>query len=126
MRSCSSPSPPRLALADLPTCARDQAHQWRLAGDLADAVAAAGGADAVLACGRPYVGPLRGPLMAYRIGVAKHRVEPDDPPRPPGMVFRSALHRSADPAPDAPAQFSEVARAGTWQVLAACDGARSS
>ena len=71
----------------------EQAYQWRLAGDLADAVAAAGGADAVLACGRPYVGRLRGPLMAYRIGVAKHVVEPDDPPRPPGMVFRSALHR---------------------------------
>ena len=115
---------PRVAALD--DVRADQAHQWRLAGDLADAVAAAGGARAVLACGQPYVGPLRGPLMAYRMGVAKHRVEPDDPPRPPGMVFRSALHPSAEPAPDAPAQFSEVARAGTWQVLAACDGARPS
>ena len=115
---------PRIAALD--DVHADQAHQWRLAGDLADAVAAAGGARAVLACGQPYVGPLRGPLMAYRMGVAKHRVEPDEPPRPPGMVFRSAIHPSAEPAPDAPAQFSEVARAGTWQVLAACDGARSS
>jgi hypothetical protein len=113
-------------LADLPDLRAEQAHQWRLAGDLADAVAAAGGADAVLACGRPYVGPLRGPLMAYRMGVAKHRVEPDDPPRPPGVVFRSALHPSSEPAPDVPAQFSEVARTGTWQVLAACGGARPS
>ena len=110
-------------LADLPALRAAQAYQWRLAGDLADAVRAAGGADAVLACGRPYVGRLRGPLMAYRIGVAKHVVEPDEPPRPPGMVFRSALHPAAAPAPAAPPQFAEVARAGRWQVLAACDGA---
>ena len=110
-------------IADLPTLRSKQAYQWRLAGDLADAVAAAGGADAVLACGRPYVGRLRGPLMAYRIGVAKHVVEPDDPPRPPGMVFRSALRDASAPAPDAPPQFAEIARAGTWQVLAACNGA---
>jgi hypothetical protein len=115
---------PRLAaLADVRA---DQAYQWRRAGDLEDAVAAAGGADAVLACGQPYVGRLRGPLMAYRIGVEKHRVEPDAPPRAPGIVFRSALHPAAAPAPAAPPQFAEVARAGTWQVLAACHGARPS
>ena len=115
---------PRVAaLADVRA---EQAHQWRLAGDLADAVAAAGGPSAVLACGRPYVGPLRGPLMAYRMGIEKHRVEPDAPPRPPGVVFRSALHPSVEPAPDAPSPFSEVARTGTWQVLAACDDARAS
>ena len=64
--------------------------------------------------------------MAYRIGVAKHRVEPDEPPRPPGIVFRSALHPLAAPDPAAPPQFAEVARAGTWRVLAACGAARSS
>jgi hypothetical protein len=103
----------------------EQAYQWRLAGDLADAVAAVGGRAAVLACGRPYVGRLRGPLMAYRIGVAKHLVEPDDPPRPPGMIFRSALHRDAAPSPPAPPGFAEIARAGRWRVLAACRGAPS-
>jgi hypothetical protein len=113
-------------VAELRDVRAGQAHQWRLAGDLADAVAAAGGARAVLACGRPYVGPLRGPLMAYRMGIAKHRVEPDEPPRPPGVVFRSSLQPSAAPAPDAPQQFAEVAREGTWRVLAACHGARSS
>ncbi len=108
-------------LADLRDVRAEQAYQWRLAGDLADAVEAAGGADAVLACGRPYVGPLRGPLMAYRIGVAKHVVEPDARPQPPGMVFRSALHRASAPAPAAPPRFAEVARTGTWQVLADCE-----
>ena len=56
--------------------------------------------------------------MAYRIGVAKHVVEPDARPQPPGMVFRSALHRASAPAPAAPPRFAEVARTGTWQVLA--------
>ncbi len=108
-------------LAGLPEVRRDQAYQWRLAGDLAEAVRAAGGRDAVLACGRPYVGPLRGPLMAYRMDVAKRAVEPDDPPRAPGVIFRSALSAGATPAPVAPPRFAEVARAGIWQVLAACD-----
>src|SRR5215204_3133969 len=110
-------------LADLADVRAAQAYQWRLAGDLADAVEAAGGADAVLACGRPFVGRLRGPLMAYRMDVPKRVVEPDEPPRPPGMVFRSALSSAARAAPAAPPQFTEVARIGTWQVLGACDGA---
>ena len=107
-------------LADLSAVRTAQAYQWRLAGDLAEAVDAAGGREAVLACGRPYVGRLRGPLMAYRIDVAKHVVEPDAPPRPPGMVFRSALTRLSEPAPDTAAGFVEVARTDRWQVLAAC------
>jgi hypothetical protein len=41
-------------------------------------------------------------------------------------VFRSALSPSSAPAPAAPARFSEIARAGTWQVLAACGGAHPS
>jgi hypothetical protein len=64
--------------------------------------------------------------MAYRIGVAKHVVEPDEPPRPPGIVFRSALHPAADPAPARSPQFAELARVGTWQVLAACERAPAS
>jgi hypothetical protein len=97
-----------------------QAYQWRLASDLRTAVAEVGGARAVLACGRPYVGRLRGPLMAYRMGVEKRRVEPDAAPRPPGMVFRSALGDGAPVEPAAPPGFTPVARAGTWEVLAAC------
>jgi len=97
-----------------------QAHQWRLASDLPDAVRAAGGREAVLACGRPYVGRLRGPLMAYHLGVAKRMVEPDDPPRAPGVVFQSAAARSADPTPAAPSSFALRATVGAWRVLASC------
>jgi hypothetical protein len=53
--------------------------------------------------------------------VPKRAVEPDDPPRAPGVIFRSRLSATAPPAPAAPPRFSEVARAGAWQVLAACD-----
>ena len=109
-------------LAELSTLRARQAYQWQLAGDLADAVRAAGGRDAVLACGQPYVGQ-HGPLMAYQLGVAKHRVEPDLPPRPPGVIFRSRLTAASDTvAPAAPPVFTEIAHNGRWRVLAACRG----
>jgi hypothetical protein len=110
---------PRVAeLADIRAAQR---HQWALAQDLDRAVAAAGGRRAVLACGRPYVGPYRGPLMAYALDVTKQSVEPDDPPRPPGMVFRARLTPRSTPAPAASGTFAEVARTGRWEVLARCD-----
>ena len=75
----------------------------------------------MLACGRPYVGPLRGPLMAYRMDVEKRVVEPDEPPRAPGVVFRSRLHADDPVLPGVvPDRFVEVARTPEWQVLAAC------
>jgi hypothetical protein len=108
-------------LADLGPIRRDQAYQQALASQLADAVRAAGGREAVLACGRPYVGRLRGPLMAYRMDVEKRVVEPDDPPRAPAVVFRSRLRADEpllpEPIPDG---FVEVARTSQWRVLAAC------
>jgi hypothetical protein len=104
----------------LPDIRAAQRHQWALARDLDRAVAAAGGPAAVLACGRPYVGPYRGPLMAYALGVTKRTVEPDDPPAPPGMVFRARLTLASAPAPAASSAFGDVARAGEWEVLARC------
>jgi hypothetical protein len=97
-----------------------QAYQWALASDLEDAIRASGGRDAVLACGRPYVGPLRGPLMAYRLGVAKRIVEPDDRPRAPGVVFRSALSEGGPAEPNVPGGFAHVARTGVWETWRRC------
>ena len=108
-------------VADLAGVRREQAYQQALATQLATAVRAAGGRDAVLACGRPYVGRLRGPLMAYRMDVEKRVVEPDELPRAPAVVFRSRLHADDAPLPArVPASFVEVARTPVWQVLAAC------
>lgn len=97
-----------------------QAHQWELAQRLDDAIELAGGRAAVLACGRPYVGRLRGPLMAHALDVPKHAVEPDAPVREPGVAFRSALTPEAEPAPRIPAGFRPRGRAGPWTVHAAC------
>jgi hypothetical protein len=107
-------------LDDLEELRERQAHQWALAIDLEDAIRASGGRAAVLACGRPYVGPLRGPLTAYRLYVPKRAVEPDDPPRAPGVVLRSALNESAPAAPAVPTGFELVARNNTWEVWRDC------
>jgi hypothetical protein len=112
--------PAAFRLAGLPDVRTAQAYQQRLGNDLADAVAAAGGREAVLRCGRPYVGPLRGPLLAYRLDVVKAAVEPDEPPRPPGVAFRSALAPEAPVRPDVPPAFAPVTRVGDWDVRATC------
>jgi hypothetical protein len=103
-------------LADLPDLRRDQAWQRGLAADLRTAIARAGGREALLACGRPYVGALRGPLLAYHLEVEKRRVGFE--PRPPGIEFRSRLAPDAPVEP--PATFAPLARAGRWELRAAC------
>jgi hypothetical protein len=97
-----------------------RAHQWELADDLREAIDMAGGREAVLRCGTPYVGPLRGPLLAYRLEVAKREVEPDLPPSSPGVVFRSAQRVGGRTTPAPTPVFGHVAQAGTWQVARAC------
>jgi hypothetical protein len=106
--------------ARLPHVRAAQAYQWRLASELSTVVRAAGGRAGVLACGRPYVGPYRGPLMAYRLGVVKAAVEPDATPRPPAVVFRSALTAGSSPTPAAPAGARTVVRSPLWRVQRAC------
>ena len=108
------------ALLELRDVRAAQAHQWALARDLDAAVAAAGGRDAVLACGRPYVGRYRGPLMAYALEVTKRTVEPDAAPHAPGVVFRARLTSRSDPAPDAGPPLRAAARVGEWEVLRSC------
>ena len=105
-------------LAGLPDLHSDQAYQRGLAADLRRAIAAAGGRDSLLACGRPYVGDLRGPLLAYHLDVEKQRVQFE--PRPPGSVFRSRIAPGAPVEPVVGSAFAERAREGRWTVLAAC------
>jgi hypothetical protein len=107
-------------LADLADLRERQEYQWALAEGLEDGIRASGGRDAVLACGRPYVGPFRGPLMAYKLDVRKRVVEPDDPPRAPGFVFRSALNAGDPTEPGRPAGFEPVARNDHWRVVRRC------
>lgn len=105
---------------DLAGVRASQAYQWELQSQLPTAVASLGGRSGVLACGRPYVGPLRGPLLAYHLDVAKRVVDPDRRPEAPGVVFRSALHSGGVSAPSIPPGFRHVEQVGPWQVYTAC------
>jgi hypothetical protein len=105
-------------LADLPDLRSDQAYQRELAADLKRVIVAAGGRDALLACGRPYTGDLRGPLTAYHLDVEKRRVQFE--PRPPGAVFRSRISPDAPVEPVAGPGFTRRAQKGAWTVLTSC------
>ena len=106
--------------AELSEVRAAQAHQWHLHSDLSRAVAAMGGGESVLACGRPYVGPVRGPLTAWHLHVAKHVVEPDEPPTPPGVVFRSSFSVGEEARPVVPPGFDRVVSLRTWEVYSSC------
>jgi hypothetical protein len=109
---------PRLErIGDLPAAQR---YQWQLASDLREAISTAGGRDETLACGTVYVGPVRGPLMAYMLDVPKHTVEPDRAPRPPGVAFRSRRTPRLPVEPSAAAGFGRVARTELWDVSRSC------
>jgi hypothetical protein len=111
-------------IVDLDDLHERQAHQQRLSAGLSDAIAVAGGRDTVLRCGTAYVGPLRGPLLAYRLDIAKEDVEPDARPAPPGTVFRSQ-RLQALPAEPEPAGLAPVGRSGPWEVRQRCQPADS-
>ena len=104
-------------LADLTDLRSDQAYQRTLAADLA-AVIDDAGRDALLACGRPYVGSLRGPLLAYHLDVEKQRVA--FVPRPPGAAFLSRLSPDAPVEPVAGPGFTPLTRVGLWEVRTSC------
>ena len=97
-----------------------QAHHWRLSTGLREAIEVAGGRRAVLACGTPYVGPYRGTLAAYQLDVAKPVIEPDEPPRAPGVVFQSRLRPGSAATPVQPAGFVSIGAHGSWRVFASC------
>ena len=87
-------------------------YQHELAADLERAIAAAGGRDAVLACGRPAVGRYRGTLLAYHLDVSKRAVRADG--RPGAITFRSRLTERAAPSP--PAAGRPLAARGSWAI----------
>ena len=105
-------------LGALPGEGHELAYAARLSSDLDRAVALAGGANSLLACGRPVVGQYRGPLLAYRLGVAKRQVIFD--PGTTGVAFESRLSTEHAPAPVVPNRYRAVVRAGSWRVVARC------
>ncbi|MBA2636907.1 MAG: hypothetical protein H0U79_01585, partial [Solirubrobacterales bacterium] len=104
--------------AALPDQGRSLAHAARLDADLSRAVRQAGGRQALLSCGRPYVGRYRGPLLAWHLRVPRRRI--GFAVRAPGVVFRSRLTARSASTPAVPGGFHSASRTGVWEVLTAC------
>lgn len=104
--------------ATLPAERAGLSYRARLAEDLRSAVQATGGPRGVLECGRPYVGHLRGPLLAWHLRVQKREI--GFTPRPPGVLFRSRLANRDSLTPAADPDFSQVVINRTWRVGMAC------
>jgi hypothetical protein len=83
---------------------------------LPEAVARAGGARAVLACGAPVTGRYRGPAVAYALRVPKRAVRFDADAG--GVLLRSRIRRSAPVRPPAPAGARVLARSARWELAA--------
>jgi hypothetical protein len=96
----------------------DLAYAAELRADLATAVERAGGTDRLGDCGPLYAGRARFPLVAWHVDA--HISDLSLTPRTPGVVLRSRLTPEEPVSPLAPSGFRPVARAGTWEVLAAC------
>lgn len=98
-------------------------HRARLSAGLEAAVETMGGPSAVLRCGRPYVGSLRGPLAAWHLGVDKRRV--GFRARVPGVLFRSRLDPRARLTPAPRQEFRKALTTETWEVAVACGASRA-
>ncbi len=90
---------------------------------LPEAVARAGGARAVLACGAPVTGRYRGPAVAYALGVPKRAVRFD--PAEGGVLLRSRIRRAAPVRPAAPPGARVIARSVRWELAAVPGGRRA-
>jgi hypothetical protein len=97
---------------------RDARDEAALYGTLDDAVRAAGGREPLLACGRPVVGRLRGPALAYALHVHKQRVAFDRVLG--GPVFRSRIRPGATVQPDVAAGLPVLGRSARWEVRGTC------
>ena len=109
---------------ELPVTLRSVEYQVDLTDDLKPLIAEAGGAEALLACGRAYTGPFLVPAVAWRLGVHMKDVRLE--PEPPAVVFHvktvptvrwfSPGLRAGGP--------QTLARRGGWVVTADCRKAR--
>lgn len=106
---------------------RDVGHRATLRRDLDALVARAGGAQALRACGAPRTSLSMRAAVAWRLDVPMARL--DEPPRPPGVVFRARplTGGHVQPVLDAAARraFRPQAAAGRWELWTACPGAQT-
>jgi hypothetical protein len=117
---CAAPFLPRLAEAAPRELAKLR-YEAELYDSLEVAVERAGAPASVLACGPPVTGPYQVPGLAWRLRT--HGIVIGLDAREAGTVFRAAPVRGARREPTLPSgtpRLRTVARAGPWEVHAAC------
>lgn len=93
------------------------AHGAVLAADLDRAIEQAGGSGRLRRCGRPHVGPYRGPMLAWALGV--HKADVAFTPARAGVTFRSRLTAASRVEPSAaPADWR--VRTARWEIAGSC------
>ncbi len=98
--------------------ARIMSHEAHITSGLSKAIARAGGASHLRACGTPYTGPFQVPRVAWDLHVHIDAVQLD--PAPPGVVFQAPLVPGSPPVPMKTSRFRPVAAAGPWRLFASC------
>jgi hypothetical protein len=107
-----------LVVADAAELGRDLADDAALADGLRNAIAGAGGAEA-LRCGALAAGRYRFPLVAWHLDVPISAVQLTLDR--PGVVLSSELRRGEPRAPARPVSGRLVGAAGTWRLWSTCD-----
>jgi hypothetical protein len=108
-------APVRADLHDLRADALAVREEAALDGSVAEAVEAAGGRDAVLACGDVVTGAYQTQTVAWHLGLREHEVAVDTSPTPPATVIAprfTAMWRTPD--------FRPIGRTEHWVVSTSC------
>lgn len=105
-----------LRLGDVDTELSRAAADAELWGSLPAAIDAAGGRDALLACGPPVTGRYRGTGVAYALDVEKRRVLFDAARG--GAILRSRIRPPHSVRPPRPPGATVVGRSARWEIAA--------
>jgi hypothetical protein len=114
------------AVERVPSDVQAITFQARVNDALGVAVARAGGAARLRACGDPYSGPFQVPVVAWNLRV--HTTQVALVPRRPAVVFRVRSTGSARPGPSIrtlgdPAGVRTLGAGGGWRIVGMCRGA---
>jgi hypothetical protein len=114
------------AVHRVPDDVRAITFQARLNDGLATAVARAGGAERLRACGDLYTGPFQVPVVAWNLRV--HTTQVNLVPRRPAVAFRVRSNATSFPGPSLRTLRSQegvrtLGIGGGWRVVGACRGA---
>ena len=102
-------------LAAVDRALEENRSQAVLAEEIPGAIAAAGGRDALLACGKPYTGKYRVPLLAWHLDL--HIRDVTVIPELPAVLYYA---HGSPPLGSGRLPFTTLAQEGPWTIMAAC------